>query len=160
LTTKQLTALKEWNDNVGKEMQAGLENDAKIEFAKQESALKLEWGAAYEKNLGTGKEAVAKLGLSKDQVDAMQMALGYDGVLKLMAQVGAGLGEGQFVTGDKGRAGGDRSNVMTPEQAKTELKRLQSDKEFQDAWMNAQHPRHKEMVEKKSQLSKWSLGQN
>jgi hypothetical protein len=159
LTDKQLGALKEWNDGVATQVQQELNSAAQVEFVKQEAALKQEWGAAFDKKLGDAKIATAKLGLNADQIGAMQAALGYDGVMKLIAQIGEGLGEGKFVTNDTGRGGSQTKNIMTPEQAKTELNRLTTDKEFNEAWLNAQHPRHKEMVEKKSQLTRWSNGQ-
>lgn len=159
LTAKQLEGLSKWNDELGASIQKQLETDAQMEFARQESALKQEWGAAYDQNLQAGRVAVSQLGISKEEVDALQVSLGFDGVMKLMAKIGGSLGEGSFVTGDKGRAGGAQSNVMTPEQAKGELDRLMNDKEFKEAWMDKMHPRHKEMIDRKSQLSKWAAGE-
>lgn len=158
ITDKQFDALTKWNQELGAQIQSDLENNVKMQQAEEEANLKKEWGAAYDKNLQLAKEATAKLGLTQDQVNAMQIGLGFDGVLKLMMQLGAGVGEGKFVTGDNGRSSG-ADNVMTPEQAKTELTRLTTDKDFQEAWMNKAHPRHDEMVRKKSQLSAWAAGQ-
>jgi hypothetical protein len=158
-TDKQVAALKEWNDAQATKMQTDLTNKAKVEFAAQEANLKQTWGAAYDKNMGDAKIAANKLGLTADQVNAMQLGLGYDGVMKLIHQLGTGLGEGTFHTGDGGRAGGENNNVMTPEQAKTELNRLTNDQEFQKAWLDKMHPRHKEMIDRKSQLSRWATGQ-
>jgi hypothetical protein len=160
ITDKQLAGIKEWNDSLGAKLQAELETNVKVEFAKQEATLKQEWGAAFEKNLNDAKLAANKFGLNEEQINAMQIGLGYDGVMKMLATLGAGIGEGKFITGDKGRAGGENNNVMTPEQAKTELGRLGNDPEFQKAWLDKMHPRHKEMVDRKSQLSRWATGQN
>ena len=158
-TEKQVTAIKEWNDAQVTKLNGELETNVKVEFAQQEAKLKQDWGAKFDENIGAAKVAAAKLGLTTDQVNAMQIALGYDGVMKLIAQIGTGLGEGTFVTGDKGRAGGEHNNIMTPEQAKTELNKLATDKDFQAAWLDKMHPRHKEMIERKSQLSRWASGQ-
>lgn len=158
VTDKQFEALTKWNEELGTQIQSDLENNVKMQQAEEEANLKKEWGAAYDKNLQLAKEATAKLGLTQDQVNAMQIGLGFDGVLKLMMQLGAGVGEGKFVTGDNGRSSG-ADNTMTPEQAKTELTRLTTDKDFQEAWMNKAHPRHDEMIRKKSQLSAWAAGQ-
>jgi len=158
ITDKQFEALTKWNEQLGTQIQSDLENNVKMQQAEEEANLKKEWGAAYDKNLQLAKEATAKLGLTQDQVNAMQIGLGFDGVLKLMTQLGAGIGEGKFVSSDNGRGAG-ADNTMTPEQAKTELTRLSSDKDFQEAWMNKAHPRHAEMVRKKSQLSAWAAGQ-
>lgn len=158
-TDKQVAAIKEWNDAQAAKVNADLETNVKVEFAKQEATLKQEWGAKFDDNLAATKIAAAKLQLTSEQVTAMQIALGYDGVMKLIHQLGTGLGEGKFETGDKGRAGGEHNNIMTPEQAKTELGKLSSDKEFMKAWQDKMHPRHQEMVDRKAQLTRWSLGQ-
>lgn len=158
-TDKQVAAIKEWNDTQAAKMNAELETNVKVEFAQQEAKLKQEWGAKFDDNIAAAKVAAAKLGLTADQVTAMQIALGYDGVMKLIAQIGTGLGEGTFITGDKGRAGGEQNNIMTPEQAKSALNKLGSDKEFMTAWQDKMHPRHKEMVDRKAQLSRWATGQ-
>lgn len=158
-TDKQVAVIKEWNDAQSTKVNAELETNVKVEFAKQEATLKQDWGAKFDENIGAAKVAAAKLGLTTDQVNAMQIALGYDGVMKLIAQIGTGLGEGTFVTGDKGRAGGEHNNIMTPEQAKTELNKLATDQDFQKAWLDKMHPRHKEMIDRKSQLSRWAAGQ-
>lgn len=158
-TDKQVAAIKEWNDGQATKVNAELETNVKVEFAKQEATLKQEWGAKFDDNVAAAKIAAAKLGLTSDQVTAMQIALGYDGVMKMIAQIGTGLGEGKFETGDKGRAGGEHNNIMTPEQAKAELNKLGSDKDFMKAWQDKAHPRHQEMVDRKSQLSRWAAGQ-
>lgn len=158
LTEKQLSAFKEWNDQQAETYKQELETDVKVEFAKQEASLKQEWGAAYEQKMAEAKVAAAKLNLDTNQVNAMQMALGYDGVMKLIAQLGTGMGESTFVNGDGGRSGGN-SNVMTPEAARAELNRLGDNKDFMEAWQDKMHPKHKEMVERKSQLSRWASGQ-
>lgn len=159
LSEKQFNAIKEWNDSAATEFDGKLKQAAQAEFATQEATLKRDWGAAYDQNLQAGKVAVSQLGITAEQVDALQMSLGFDGVMKLMAKIGSSLGEGTFHVGDKGRAGGTQNNVMAPEQAKTELGRLMNDKDFKEAWMDKMHPRHKEMIDRKSQLSRWAAGE-
>jgi len=46
----------------------------------------------------------------------------------------------------------------TPAQAKQELADLTMNKEFQDAWMDRQHPGHKAAVEKKAALARLVTG--
>ena len=157
LTEKQLAGLHEWNKTATAGFMEQTTQEAQIEFAAQESALKKEWGAAYDQNLQHAKEATTKLGWTKEQVDAMQIGIGYDGVMKLAAQIGKSVGESTFVNTDGGRSSGN-SNVMTPEQARSELNKLTNDKEFQKAWMDKLHPKHQEMINRKSQLSAWAVG--
>lgn len=157
LTDKQMAGLHEWNKEATAAAQQKLVQDAQIEFSNQEAALKREWGAAYDQNIQLGKEAVAKLGWTQEQIDAMQVGIGYDGVMKLAAQMGKSISEGRFVSNDAGRQSGN-PNVLTPEQAKSELKKLQNDSEFQKAWLDKMHPKHEEVIARKSQLSKWAYG--
>ncbi len=155
LTTKQLVAIKDWNNATGTSLQAKLEADAKIEFGQQEAKLKQEWGAAYDQNAQQAKEAAAKLGWTKQQIDAMQISLGYDGVMKLAHSMGVKTGEGQFIQGAGGRQGG-AEGVMTPQQAQTTLNKLVDDKQFMAAWQDKAHPGHADAVAKKAQLSAWA----
>ena len=155
ITEKQLAGLHKWNEQAGAQISEKIKTDGQIEYAQQESKLKTEWGAAYDQNLQVAKEAAAKLGWTQEQIVAMQASLGYDGVMKLAHTMGKAVGESTFVNNDAGR-GANRDNIMSPDQAKSELKKLQSDKEFQDAWLNKNHPKHEEMVKKKSQLSAWA----
>lgn len=158
ITDKQFTELAKWNEDLGNAIDEQLKNQVQMEEAEQKAKIKQEWGAAYDQNLQLAKEAVQKLGWTNDQVNAMQLALGFDGVLKLAHQIGKAIGEGTFISSDNGSRG-TGSNVMTPEQAKQELKRLSTDKEFTDAWLNKDHPRHQEMINRKTQLTAWSTGQ-
>lgn len=155
VTDKQLAALHEWNKAATAKFEESLKQEAQIEFAQQESNLKKEWGAAFEQNMQQAREATAKLGWTKEQIDAMQIGIGYDGVMKLAASIGKSVGESTFVNTDGGRNTGN-SNAMTPEQARVELSKLGADKEFQKAWMDKMHPKHQEAINRKSQLSKWA----
>lgn len=157
LSDKQVQALSEWNEGESQLLQDDMINNVRIEEASQISALKKEWGSSYDKQIQIAKEAATKFGWTVPQIDAMQMALGFDGLMKMANQVGAAIGEHGFVTSEGGRSVPD--NRMTPEQATKELNKLSTDQDFQKAWMDKMHPRHKEMIDKKTQLTKWSIGQ-
>lgn len=158
VTDKQLKALTDWNNNTDKAIKEKLAADGKIEVAQQKAALVKEWGAAYESKVALGKQAVQQLGWTEDQVNVMQMALGFDGVMKLAAALGEKVGEGNFVGGDDGRSGGG-GGAMTPQQAKAELSKLTTDPAFMKAWQNKDDIGHQAAVTKKSQLSKWANGE-
>ncbi len=157
LTDKQLKAIQKWNNETGTAFSAKLESDALVEVGQQQAALKAEWGAAHDQNLQTAKEAATKLGWTKEQINAMQLGLGFDGVMKLAHQIGTQVGEGKFVQGEGGRSAGGGAGVMTPAQAKSELTRLVSDPVFMKEWTDKAHPNHAAAIAKKSQLSAWSV---
>lgn len=159
ITDKQLAALADWNKETQAQVVQTLTQNVQIDEAAQIASLKKEWGQAYEGNIQLAKEAVGKLGWTTEQINSMQIGLGFDGVMKLARQIGASTGESAFVAGDSGRAGGRDNAAMSPEQAKTELNKLSTDADFQKAWTDKTHPRHSEMVARKSQLSAWSVGQ-
>lgn len=155
ITDKQLAAMQKFNNESEEAFKNQLVQNATIEFEAQKTALVKEWGAAHDQNIQLAKEGVAKLGWTKDQIDAMQIGLGYDGVMKLALQIGKAVGEGTFVTNDGNRASGGNPNALSPAQATAELKRLSNDKEFTTALMDKNHPKHKEMMDRKAQLSAW-----
>lgn len=157
-TDKQVAALQKWNNTTGESMGKKLEAAATLEVDQQKAKLKGEWGAAHDQNMQTAQEAAKKLGWSKEQISAMQLALGYDGVMKLAHQLGTQVGESKFIEGEGGRSAGASGGKMTPAQAKLELQRLTSDQAFQKEWMDKMHPNHAAAVARKSQLSAWSIG--
>lgn len=97
----------------------------------QEAGLRHEWGAAYDKNLGAAKNAAKSLGFDGQKVDALEKALGYDGLMKMMADIGGKIGESEYITGDSGSSG-----PMTPSQAQAKLTQLRGDSEWVNKYMN------------------------
>lgn len=94
--------------------------------AEQLAALDREWGNKRDENTLIGLNGARRLGLSPDQVKAMEAALGYDVAAKLLHKIGVGTTESSFVEG------GNRSNnPTTSEQARSRLNDLMSDK---DGW--------------------------
>ncbi|RJO61602.1 MAG: hypothetical protein C4542_06065 [Dehalococcoidia bacterium] len=118
-------------------------------MAAEHESLKKEWGAKYEHNVGVAKRAAAAFGVPPEVLDTLQQAIGFAGVMKFMATVGAKMGEDTFEEGgDKGGGFG----LLSPAEAKAELDRLMSDKDFKTAWLDKNHPRHAEMMERKARL--------
>lgn len=157
LTDKQASAMEKWNNDAAKVYETKLAEAGKIEVAQQTAALQKEWGAAYEQNLRVGAEAAKQMGWTTDQINGLQMVLGFDGVMKLAHTIGQKVGEGQFVPGDSGRSGGG-AGIMTPEQAKRELNALTNDQNFMKSWSDKAHPGHQDAINKKTQLTKWAFG--
>lgn len=92
---------------------------------QQEGALKKEWGAAFDQNVNVAKQAAKAFGFTPEMIDAMQAAVGYDGVFKTLHNIGSKIGEADFVTG-----GAPTGGRMTPAQAQAQIKALQQDPGF------------------------------
>lgn len=132
LTAKQAEAISsKWNEHVagvvGKQTEA-----QQAAFAEQDKALKAEWGEAYSERLGQARQAAQGLGWDAAKIDKVSGALGHGETMKLLQELGAKMGEGEFVSG--GKTG--FSGAMTPAQAKAEIQALRSDKEFTAKLLN------------------------
>ena len=95
------------------------------DFAKQEAALKTEWGNAHDQNIGIARKAMNALGMDVAKIDALEASLGYDGVMKFLHNIGSRIGEDKFVTND-----GAGKFIMTPEAARVKIEALKADKAF------------------------------
>lgn len=90
--------LNEWNQL---QTTAGQkQNDAFLAQSKSSSeALKAEWGNAYDVNLNKAQAAVRELGISPNEVNGMEKAIGYEKTMKLFSSLGSKVGESAFVNG-------------------------------------------------------------
>ena len=100
-------------------------------LADQEYALKQEWGMAYDKHVQQAKSAVNQLEITADQVNALEQVLGFDGVMKMMQNFGAKVGEDKFVGSE-----GTPENVLSPASAKSRISELIKDRTFQEKMRN------------------------
>jgi hypothetical protein len=143
LTDRQARLINDkWNDYV-----AG-QGDAQVEqyqenLKQQDAALRKEWGEAYDDQIDKAKSAAREFGLQENQIDAMEKALGFDGLMKFMSNIGAKLGEDTFVTG--GNGGGNFNGKMTPAGAQARIKQLQGDKEWSSKYIAGNHEARAEM---------------
>lgn len=116
--------VKAWN-----EYQAGIVTAQKTELeqaiTQERQQLQREWGAAYETNTKIASRAAKEFGVTAEVIDAMEIAMGHDGVMKFFHSIGSKLGEGSFVMGNPNSDG-----ALTPDQAKQRIGQLQSDNEF------------------------------
>ena len=127
--------------------QQAAQEQAFLAKSEQEfGALKGEWGAAYDQNLELGKRAALQFipGTPEQRaaaLGAMEKAMGTGALLKFMAQVGQGLGEGKVHM--DGMGGG----VMTPAQANQRIAELKSNKEWSSAYLAGDKTKAKEMTD-------------
>ncbi len=124
LSEKQGNALAEWYHGVQKGMVdtsvAGMAQKAEADL----SALKQEWGGAYDENIELGRRAAREYGMDEAKLTKIEQALGTGEMLKLFAQIGRSQGEASFNKGD----GGSGNFGMTPAQAQARISELKADK--------------------------------
>jgi hypothetical protein len=149
LTPRQAEALTaEWNSMVGGRAEA-MKAQMEAKAAEDLSALKSEWGAAYNDKLARAKSAAKALGVSEEIADKLETALGTGGLLKFFAGLGEKMGEDTAVDG-KGQ--GSFSGAKTPEAARAEIATLRADPEFTRRYVAGDA----EAKQKMEQLHKWA----
>ncbi len=125
------------------------------ETARQEALdkFKTELGDQYEANLGLAKQGLNAMGDDSDEFKAMldDTGLGDNpAVIKLFAKVGELLqedtGSNDTTNSSKGFGG------MTPDSAKAEITRLQSDASFTKMWLNEGEHGHADAVARMDRL--------
>ncbi len=115
-----------WNEHIGGISKISAEAEM-AKGAEQAAVLSKEWGAALDQNKAIAKQAVNALGVTGEQIDALQKVMGYDGVMKFFHNIGTKVGEADFVGGGGNQTG---SGVMTPTQAQAEIQQLRKDPDF------------------------------
>ena len=119
-----------WNEFQAAQAKAAADADA-AKSAEQAATLAKEWGAATDQNKGIAKQAATALGVTGDQIDALQKVMGYDAVMKFFHAIGSKTGEGEFLNGGNTATNG----VMTPAQAAAEIKMLRNDAGFTSRYL-------------------------
>ena len=121
--------------------------------AEGEASVRKEWGAAYDQRAKeVGNMLLKHFGaniaeaLTPEKLgNHPELVIGLGKVLDAMAEPGAG--------GDMhDRGGAPRDQLMTPSQAKAEVRRIEGDPELGKALRNRDHPRHKEIVDRRIAL--------
>lgn len=132
ISDRQGSALsKKWNEYVG-QMTQGQQEQFNSQMADQDRLIRSEWGHAYEKNASIAENAAATLGFDEATVGKLKQALGHDGLLKMMYNIGAKTGEAEYVSGDSAKTFGS----LTPAQASSRIQQLRQDKEWASKYLN------------------------
>ncbi|MDR3418688.1 MAG: hypothetical protein P4L83_21150 [Nevskia sp.] len=118
--------------------------------------LKGEWGAAYDAKLAGAVRAVRELG-GGDLITLLDATgLGnHPLILNAFAKAGERMAE---PAGLKGGSGGQMQGPLTPELAKAEIQKLSGDTAFFAKMGNAQHPEHKQAMERWNELHRYAYG--
>lgn len=124
--------------------------------AAAETELKSAWGSQFEiKRDGAKRAAITlaeKAGVKLDGAavtDRLALLYGDANALKILDYVSGAMSEGSMRGGDKPSGGAN-----TPEAAKAEIDKLETDKDFMEAYQTADHPGHRAAVERMSRLHK------
>ena len=116
------TLLEKYNEFSGSKVESmtQAEEAARLEANQQEVAsLQKEWGKAYDQQVAMAREAAKVTGVTQEQIEAIEKAMGYSGTMKFFAGLGSRLGEDKFV------GAGERNGnfgAMTPAQAQEQIK--------------------------------------
>jgi hypothetical protein len=151
LTPRQAETLTaKWNEMVSGRSEA-MKAQFEAKAAEELTAIKTEWGAAYNDKVAKAKAAAKEFGVDATVADKLESALGTGGLLKFFAGLGEKVGEAGFVDG-KGAKSFD--GALTPDAAKSEIKALQSDNEFIKRYVAGDA----EAKQRMERLHKWAYG--
>jgi hypothetical protein len=132
------------------------DNDARTSLSTDKADLLKAWGGGYERMMNSAQTAVAALGFTKAEVDAIEGVIGYKGVMEKFAALGQKLTDPSFVTADGGARFGD---TQTPAEAKAEIEKLKMDPGFKAALHGGpMHPGKKAASEKWTKLHQVAYG--
>ena len=128
--------------------------------AKAAEALRSEWGAAYDQNVGLAKQALAHYGspelvaeLESTGADGSKMPLGDSPQLtRLFAKLGGQLKEDGLV----GKGGSGNAGELSPAEASQQINAKQGDTKFMEAYTRKDHPGHADAVSEMSRLYKFA----
>lgn len=152
LTPRQAEALTaEWNQMVGGRA-AAMKAQLEAKAAEDLTALKTEWGAAYEDKVSKAKAAAKEFGVNEEIADKLESALGTSGLLKFFATIGEKVGESGYVSG---KGPGSFDGALTPDQARAEIKNLQADNAFVTRYVSGDVEARQRM----EKLHKWAYGE-
>lgn len=109
-------------------------------------ALRSEWGGAHDQKMAQAKAAAQQFGFTAAEVDALEKQVGFAGVMKRFADIGAKLGEGGMIRPESQSTG----FAQTPAQAEAKLAELHADK----AWMSSYLSGSKSHLEQEDNLQR------
>lgn len=149
LTKTQAETLMKGYTELNTKLGTDMNDKMQMQIKEQELNLKKEWGAAFDQNVQVAKKAAAQFGLDGKAIDNLETALGYDGVMKFLQNIGSKIGESSFVGSNSIQGFG---GVSTPEQARYQIAELKKDSNFISKWQAGDA----ESRNKLTQLHKWA----
>lgn len=141
--------LVEAYDEMGQGMVAQQAEANQVKIAEETKALKTEWGAAHDQNVGVARMAAQNLGIDGGTIDQLEQTMGFAKVMKLFQGIGSKMGEGEFISGDQSGGG---FGALAPEAAQARIATLKSDTSFVAKYTSGDAKSRAEM----KQLHKWA----
>lgn len=135
----------EWNNYVS-EMIKAEDDQLKLRDEREIGELKNKWGAEFEKHTEYGRRAGREFGLSEEDFSSISRSLGPGKTLELFHRIGSKVGEAKAFDPNGAMA----TFGVTREQARAELARLQTDRDFVAKYLGGD----KSAQEKMESLSK------
>lgn len=127
LTKQQGETLAAWWNEQASTAQSNLKAQTEQAYQADDLALKTEWGAAFNQKLAQAQAFVRGAGIKPEAIDKLQSAMGHKATMEFFANLGAKIGEADFVAGTGNQKFGD---AMTPAQANAKIAELKRDKGF------------------------------
>jgi hypothetical protein len=136
-----------WNEFVAAQNTQGAETD-RVANEQVIADLKTNWKGDFDANLAAGNrvvKALEKAGFANEDIAKLEQHVGVATVVKLMATIGKMTGEAGFMEQTPGGSFRDPSQ-LSPEQAKGEIERLTSDKDFQTRYLTKTDAGHEQAL--------------
>lgn len=131
INAQQAAQLAAWYNEMGSTAQAQMTQQSSAKVEQDLTALKGEWGQAWDENVSLGQRAAREFGLDQAKLSAIESAMGTGEMLKFMARIGRGLTEHTFEGGKTTQGFG-----MTPEAARDRITALRNDKDWSTKYMS------------------------
>lgn len=126
----------------GQDVRESTEKDGIL--AQQKSKLAANWGSNFEANKFVAGQAARALGVTGDEVQALEKQIGYDRVMDLFLRIGQSTGEAKYVQGGPG--GDNQGRNMTREQAIARKGDLMKDMGWTKRWGEGGVAEQREML--------------
>jgi len=153
LNRNQAEALFKSFDEYAKVEATEVETQHKAKADQMVNELKTKWGAAYDQNLTVAQSAAKQFGITSEQVAQLESVMGFQPVMELLNNIGAKIGEPDFVGGTGAKGFGTK--VLPPAQAKEKINQLMQDTE----WFNRYYNGDVQAKQEFENLNKWAIGQ-
>lgn len=131
ITAQQAEQLAAWYNEMGQSALQAQTQQSSQKVEQDLSALKGEWGTAWDENINLGQRAAREFGLDQAKLTAIENAMGTGEMLKFMARIGRGLTEHNFEGGKSTQSFG-----MTPEAARERIGALRNDQAWATKYMS------------------------
>lgn len=131
LSASQAQALTDWYNAQASEQMGAMQQQTSQKTEAELSALRAEWGQAWQENVNLGQRAAKEFGLDEAKLSAIENAMGTGEMLKFMSRIGRGLTEHTFEGGRSTSGFG-----MTPAAAQQRISELRGDREWSSKYLS------------------------